>query len=403
MKATHILLSIVVLVLLQRCTTANSAQLPSSDTAMEASEEAAIKLEPEIDVPEAPVEQPKEIVWTYPQPWINQNLEKFHGEFERLSNDSILTRMSIFSENGQLKGRIEIHPNDSSCIVKEINVPKALNGSQLYIEVLDSMNTDSNSSTVLTFQGDSLSLDVTYHSNVRITYDNQMFARIYEPGTDEALFKQNLDLSSIHVAFTGKQDNSTFPQMYEDLEWQAVANYGQVTHVFPVGLVIGKEEVQSEMHGYYTEKEVKLDDMRYADFLISGIPSQWISNSHSGGSFEKKEFAYGEWNNIIFPESDWRIIQTGSQDDYGAVNTELVLMGTKNGKNLTQVLDDQPFREYYARYKWIGDLDGDGYPDFIFNISPKGYEDYRLYLSSQAGENELVKETTEFLATQLGC
>jgi len=404
MKATQVLLIIGILFLLQRCTTANSAQLPSTETAMDSADEAASMVETITEAVETPVEKSKEIVWTYPQPWLNQNLEKFHGEFEGLSVDSNINRLSIFSENGHLKGRLEINPNDSSCVVKEINVTQALNGSQLSIEVLDSIET-TNNSTVLTYQGDSLSLDVTYHSNTRITYENQMYARINEMSSDEysVNHKNDQDISSLEVAFTGHQDNSTFPQIYEEREWFAVANYGESTHVFPVGLVIGKEESKSELHGYFIEKEVKLNDMRSADFLVSGIPSNWISNCHLGGSFEKKEFAYGSWNNITFPKLDWRIIQTGSPGSHSMNNTELVLMGTKNGKSITQVLNKQPFREFPAKYKWIGDLDGDGYPDFIFNVSPKGYEDMRLYLSSQAGENELVKETAAFLATQLGC
>ncbi len=79
------------------------------------------------------------------------------------------------------------------------------------------------------------------------------------------------------------------------------------------------------------------------------------------------------------------------QDRDEVVNYKLYL--SKKGVQEEQLLIAIPsFNHTFVKLLWVGDLDEDGKPDFIFDVS-RDYEDKAvvLFLSSKAGKGEFVK------------
>lgn len=83
-------------------------------------------------------------------------------------------------------------------------------------------------------------------------------------------------------------------------------------------------------------------------------------------------------------------------DEEGRINNADVCQRYKlylsSGGVEQQLLGIESFSEQYVKLEFIGDLDGDGKPDFIFETAT-WYEDQEimLFLSSKAGKGELVK------------
>ena len=88
----------------------------------------------------------------------------------------------------------------------------------------------------------------------------------------------------------------------------------------------------------------------------------------------------------------------GAIDQYGQITDyQLTITGEKNGENIEQIfLEEAGFDDAMIHFIWAGDIDQDGFPDLYMDISHKySFSNPALFLSSKAGENELLKLVAE--------
>lgn len=84
-------------------------------------------------------------------------------------------------------------------------------------------------------------------------------------------------------------------------------------------------------------------------------------------------------------------------------NYKLILEGSKDNQTIQQTIADIPFfDDKMVTFYWAGDLDQDGLPDFLVDLSHKySYSMPSLFLSSKSGANELVKMVSQL--SEFGC
>ena len=78
-------------------------------------------------------------------------------------------------------------------------------------------------------------------------------------------------------------------------------------------------------------------------------------------------------------------------------NYEIIMEGERNGELIAQrIVFIEFFDDAFVHFHWIADLDMDGIPDFLIDLSHKySYSQPTLFLSSNAGFGELVKDVYE--------
>ena len=91
---------------------------------------------------------------------------------------------------------------------------------------------------------------------------------------------------------------------------------------------------------------------------------------------------------------DNTIKASGTLDEYGRVRDyKMLITGIKNGTRIEQIfLKQDHFDDAMIQIIWTGDIDKDGFPDLYLDISYKySFSNPALFLSSKAGDNELLK------------
>jgi hypothetical protein len=84
------------------------------------------------------------------------------------------------------------------------------------------------------------------------------------------------------------------------------------------------------------------------------------------------------------------------------LNYKLYLTSVKNGKTITQILVARPVLQYgYDLINFIGDIDGDGMPDILFDLGEENASVLTLYLSRNAGSGAILKVVAQSVYT--GC
>ena len=94
-----------------------------------------------------------------------------------------------------------------------------------------------------------------------------------------------------------------------------------------------------------------------------------------------------------------------TQENQLPLTYRLTIMGSKNGKEIEQVIVNHEFLDdAMTAILWVGDLDGDGIPDMIIDMSPKySYSTPSLFLSSQADDGDILKLVGECGSDFGGC
>lgn len=119
------------------------------------------------------------------------------------------------------------------------------------------------------------------------------------------------------------------------------------------------------------------------------IPNIDYSFSFSGVNYTlRAEGVLSEYHNTITEEYE---ISEDGRKETGDVYQEYKLY-LESGDISQLILAIDNFSDRYVKIQFIGDIDKDGKPDFIFDTAT-WYEDYEkmLFLSSFAGKGELVK------------
>ena len=113
----------------------------------------------------------------------------------------------------------------------------------------------------------------------------------------------------------------------------------------------------------------------------------WVGEKYSFSFKEKIYIFRGDGNTI---KSEMAHTDDGYERRDEVKNYKLYL--SEQGKSEQLIVAIPTFNDTFVKILWIGDLDGDGKPDFILDTS-RHYEEETvlLFLSSKAGNGEIVK------------
>lgn len=91
-------------------------------------------------------------------------------------------------------------------------------------------------------------------------------------------------------------------------------------------------------------------------------------------------------------------IQQEGAESYSVQNYKWIVTGAKNGRKITQELaSDENFESAIYVLLWVGDLDGDGIPDLLADLSNHfNTSKVTLFLSSLAEKGKLYKKVADF-------
>lgn len=121
---------------------------------------------------------------------------------------------------------------------------------------------------------------------------------------------------------------------------------------------------------------------------------------------EKLKFYFGNEEYTLRAEGKVLSSETVSTDEgeelYQNVKDYKLYLSANNAPE-TLFLEQESFNDTFVELLFIGDIDKDGKPDFIFGAN-RDYEEERviLYLSSQAKKGKLIKKAAE-VAIQFDC
>lgn len=148
--------------------------------------------------------------------------------------------------------------------------------------------------------------------------------------------------------------------------------------------------------GNKTGWEVKANHIDTALFLISGV--EGLSGRKIGSvKIAKQEILPDESTTFSYNGITYTIYATGNKgpggDSYITTSYRLFIKATINGSRRQQLLVSiKEFDDAMIKILFAGDIDGDGFPDFILDtISHYNGARPTLYLSKPAGGEKLLK------------
>lgn len=121
---------------------------------------------------------------------------------------------------------------------------------------------------------------------------------------------------------------------------------------------------------------------------------------------EKLKFRFGDEEYTLRAEGkvlSSEKVHTDEGDEFYQNVKDYKLYLSANNAPETLFLQEESFNDTFVELLFIGDIDKDGKPDFIFGAN-RDYEEERviLYLSSQARKGKLIKKAAE-VAIQFDC
>ncbi len=158
--------------------------------------------------------------------------------------------------------------------------------------------------------------------------------------------------------------------------------------------------------GVFSGREVTATE-KDALFFITGMKPS-AAGSIDTASFTRTTLAAGKQLTYTFKGKEYHIKAQGdsvqaSTGEYRYSRYGWVASGTKNGRKVEQlVAEDSSFDDSIYLLLWAGDLDRDGIPDLLLDLSNHyNVSRYVLLLSSHAEKGKLYKKVAVFEA--IGC
>lgn len=190
----------------------------------------------------------------------------------------------------------------------------------------------------------------------------------------------------------------------ENKEWLGVYHdkEGYVLRPAELQVSIVKDPI-SDGDSVLSGRQVAAADSN-ALFFITGLPNAETGKIDTA-AFSRNTLPANKELTYSYKGKDYQITAYGdsAQTDtaaYSYKNYGWKVIGSKNGRKVEQTLvEDQRFEDSIYVLLWAGDLDRDGIPDLLLDLSNHyNIARYALYLSSVAESGKLYKKVAEFKA-----
>jgi hypothetical protein len=210
------------------------------------------------------------------------------------------------------------------------------------------------------------------HQDSIPTHQKDSVVKTISQSTNEKSFKD-----SIFILSTGSFHGDEVPENASGKTWLGIFRdekgyYLKKTKVSITKVMDGLLDEEGEMTGIEVSSS-EADPV----FLISGL-----FPIHEG--------------RIKDPEGSYIIKEAGNKDNF-----QFEVSAVKKGRKLSQKIGNGQ-TEIRPDLLWAGDIDRDGLPDFLINLSDhENVSDLTLWLSSKADEDKLIKLVARFMT--VGC
>ncbi|MCP2045179.1 hypothetical protein [Pontibacter sp. HSC-36F09] len=197
-----------------------------------------------------------------------------------------------------------------------------------------------------------------------------------------------------HEVWQGAEQKSWMALVQQDSIFRLQPSHLQVTTFFDPVYDKGRQvqsgrEVRGEhqntlffVTGIAKLQESEIDTVGYSNQVI--LPNTAIDLRYKGETY-------------TLSASGDSIQQEGSES-YSVQNYKWTVSGTKNGRRISQELaSDENFESAIYVLLWVGDLDRDGIPDLLADLSNHfNATKVTLFLSSLADKGKLYKQVADF-------
>lgn len=192
----------------------------------------------------------------------------------------------------------------------------------------------------------------------------------------------------------------------EKKEWLGLYHENGRYILRPTSLQINTvEDPVADSHGVLSGREVVAADSN-AVFLLTGLSNH--ATEVDTAVFSRTTLAANKELTYTFKGKDYHIRSFGDSTqapngEYSYTHYGWKAVGTKKGKKVEQLLaEDEGFDDSIFVLLWAGDLDNDGIPDLLLDLSNHyNLARYTLFLSSKAERGKLYRKVAVFEA--VGC
>jgi len=231
---------------------------------------------------------------------------------------------------------------------------------------------------------------------------------IRETIEEKGFFNEELS-NDVQILPPGIYSSSEIKKDIENMEWYGLFQQGTEFTLKKTKMsIVRVRDVMRDEGDEKTGKKVTTADVQEPILFIAGLENASEGKLHTA-KLEKKFLYPGEHISLKFNRY-WTSISaygTAKPTPYNGRAITAYLLEIKSTRYREQ--QKQIFagaKQLYGggyRFIWAGDLDRDGLPDLIMDLSnnEKGSSTTALFLSSYAEEGQLIKKVAEL--TTLGC
>ncbi|MEO8150130.1 MAG: hypothetical protein ABI723_21010 [Bacteroidia bacterium] len=214
--------------------------------------------------------------------------------------------------------------------------------------------------------------------------------------TDDSLIFPDNEKSIVQILQTGKLDPLEVDKNAARQKWVGMFKIGTMYFLRPTTLEL-MPTTDTNANIIRQVVMVNTSLLNRCVILISGLSELTkkdlqTAQRNKDTVFPNDELAIKFKDNIYSIKAEGKL-QQNNDGTFQIKSYKLFLTASLNGAEIKQLLVAQPLlKNEMISIIWTGDLDGDNKLDLIINASPtKGYSTPALYLSSKAGQGELVK------------